>query len=48
METISFVIDDERFDFPKENIPQESLLNTMISTSFNINKDEQGSYILNY
>ena len=48
METISFVIDDERFNFPKENIPQESLLNTMISTSFNINKDEQGSYILNY
>ena len=51
MESISFVnfvIDGKRFELPLQNIPDGSLLQTMINTSLNVNKDKDGCYILNY
>jgi len=47
MNTISFVVDNERFGLLSKNIPKGSLLHKMITTSVNVNKDKDGSYILN-
>jgi len=48
MDVISFVIDSERFDLCNQDIPDGSLLHKMITTKLNVNKDENGCYILNY
>lgn len=48
MDVISFVIDSERFDLDNQDIPDGSLLHKMITTKLNVNKDENGFYILNY
>jgi len=48
MDVISFIIDSERFDLGKQDIPDGSLLHKMITTKLNVDKDENGCYILNY
>lgn len=48
MDLISFVIDTECFNLPLQNIPEGSLLQKMITTSVNADKDKNGYYILNY
>ena len=46
MNLISFIAGGERFDLPLENIPEGSILRAMTTTSLNVNKDENGCYIL--
>ena len=48
MDTISFVIDSKRFDLCLQDVPEKSLLYKMITTSVNVDKDDNGCYILNH
>lgn len=47
MEIITFIIDNEYFNLSLQSIPEGSLLQMMITTPVNVNKDENGCYILN-